>query len=88
MTPAGTSNDFDVQIKLGRKHTHTHNTTINTTLRKHHSKRTQHARGQGVMEGGDNVGGANNDVGGGASSGAAVDPLPRRVMVLQPQPVV
>ena len=26
------------------------------------------------MEGGDNVGGANNDVGGGASSGAAVDP--------------
>ena len=26
------------------------------------------------MEGGDNVGGANNDVGRGASSGAAVDP--------------
>ena len=26
------------------------------------------------MEGGDNVGGANNDVGGGASSGAAADP--------------
>ena len=26
------------------------------------------------MEGGDNIGGANNDVGGGASSGAAVDP--------------
>ena len=39
---------------------------------KHHSKRTQHARGQEVMEGGDNVGGANNDVGEGASSGAAV----------------
>ena len=27
------------------------------------------------MEGGDNVGGANNDVGGGASSGAAADPF-------------
>ena len=26
------------------------------------------------MEGGDNVGGANNDMGGGASSGAAADP--------------
>ena len=23
VTPAGTSNDFDVQNKLGRKHTHT-----------------------------------------------------------------
>ena len=45
-----------------------------TTLRKHHSKRTQHARGQAVMEGGDNVGVANNDVGVGASSGAAADP--------------
>ena len=70
VTPAGTSNDFEVQNKLGRKHTH--NTT--TSLRKNQSKRTQHARGQAVMEGGDNVGGANNDVGGGASSGAAADP--------------
>ena len=69
MTPAGASNDFDVQNKLGRKHTHTHNTT--TSLRKHHSKRTQHARGQAVNA----IGGANNDdVGGGASSGAAADP--------------
>ena len=73
MTPAGTSNDFDVQNKLGRKNTHT--ALLFTSLRKHHSKRTQHARGQAVMEGGDNVGGgANNDVGGGASSGTAVDP--------------
>ena len=72
MTPAGTSNDFDVQNKLG-KNTHTHNTI--TSLRKHHSKRTQHARVRAVMEGGDNVGGANNDVGGGASSGAAADPF-------------
>ena len=80
MTPAGTSNDFGVQNKLGRKHTHTHNTT--TSLRKHQSKRTQHARGQAVMEGGDNVGGANNDVGGGSSSGAAADPsTPSMVMV-------
>ena len=54
------------------KNTHTHNPT--SSLRKHHSKRTQHAHGQAVMEGGDNVGGANNDVGGGASSGAAADP--------------
>ena len=78
MTPAGTSNDFDVQNKLGRKHTHTHHTIDTTSLRKHHSKRTQfffkHARGQAVMEGGDNVGGANNEVGGGASSGPAADP--------------
>ena len=78
VTSAGTSNEFDVQNKLGRKHTDTthivslvHN---NTSLRKHHSKRTQHARGQAVMKGGDNVGGASNDVGGGASSGAAADP--------------
>ena len=77
MTPAGTSNEFGVQNKLGRKHTHTTQHIMCrwfTTLRKHHSKRTQHARGQAVMEGGDNVGGANNDVGGGASSGAAADP--------------
>ena len=72
MTPTGTSDDFDVQNKLGRKHTHTTLLTI-SSLRKHHSKRTQHAQGQAVMEGGDNVGGANNNVGGGASSGAAAD---------------
>ena len=63
MTPAGTSDDFDVQNKLGRKHA-PHNTT--TSLRKHHSKHPQHARGQAVMEGSDNAGGDNNDVGGGA----------------------
>ena len=34
----------------------------------------KHARGQAVMEGGDNVGGSNNDVGEGASSVAAADP--------------
>ena len=45
-----------------------------TTLRKHHSKRTQHTRRQADIEGGDNVVGvANNDVGGGASSGATAD---------------
>ena len=77
MTPAGTSNEFDVQNKSGRKHTHTQHISyrwFTTTLRKHHSKCTQHARGQAVMEGRDNVGGANNDVGGGASSGATADP--------------
>ena len=47
-TTTTTSNDFDVQNKLGRKHTH--NTT--TSLRKHHSKRTQHARGQIGSHGG------------------------------------
>ena len=84
MTPADTSNDFDVQEKNGKK-THTHNTT--TSLRKYHSKRTQHARGQAVMKRGDNVGGANND---GVGERHRVPPriLPRRVMVLQPQPVV
>ena len=77
MTSAGTSNDFDVQKKLGRKHTHTtHFVSLvhNKTLRKHPSKRTQYDRGQAVMEGGDNVGVANNDVGGAASSGATVGP--------------
>ena len=75
MTPAGTSNEFDVQNKLGREQTHTaHIVSFTTTLRKHNSERTQHARGQAVMEGGDNVDGANNHVGRGASSGAAADP--------------
>ena len=54
------------------ENTHTHNTT--TSLRKHHFNRTQHARGQAVKKDGDNVGGANNDVGGRAPSGAAADP--------------
>ena len=78
VTTAGTFNEFDVQNKLGRKHTHTQHILcrwFTTTLRKHHSKRTQHARGQAVMDGDDNLGGANNDVvGGGALSGAATDP--------------
>ena len=88
VTPGGTSNDFDVQNKLGRKNTHT--TLLLTSLRKHHSRRTQHARGQAVMEGGDNaVGSANNDVGvGGERHRVSPRILPRRVMVLQPQPVV
>ena len=77
MTPAGTSNEFDVQNRLGRKHTHTHHILCrgsHQNTSKHHSKRTQHARGKAVTEGGDDVGGANNDVGGGAPSGAAADP--------------
>ena len=77
VTPADTSNEFDVQNKLGRKHTHTthiaslvHNNTKEAPLQTQHTTRP---RAGSHMESGDNVGGANNYVGGGASLGAAAD---------------